>query len=300
LNPSQLTTTQAVDFSLFYIIGISFIILIGVTVVMIGFAVRYHRSRHPAPTSQVSHNVPLEVIWTLIPTFIALSMFYIGWSGYLTTRGVPEGAMEVTVTARMWSWSFEYEDGRVTDRLYVPVGRPVLVHIRTADVIHSFSVPAFRVKRDAVPGMDTYVWFVAEEPGSYNVYCTEYCGVGHADMITTVEALPEEEFAAWLEEELPDVARGLQLLQQYGCIGCHSLDGTPAVGPTFQGLYGSEVQVVREGRQMTVTADEDYIRRSIREPQLELTVGYPPVMPAFPQIPDEELEEMVEYLRELQ
>ncbi len=267
---------------------------------MIGFAVRYHRSRHPAPTSQVSHNVTLELLWTLIPTFIALSMFWYGWSGYLAVRNVPEGAMNVTVTARMWSWSFEYEDGRITDRLYVPVGQPVHVTIRTADVLHSFYVPAFRVKRDSVPGMDTSVWFVAERPGSYNVYCAEYCGLGHADMITTVEALEPEEFAAWMAEAPPDVERGLQLLQQYGCIGCHSLDGTPAIGPTFLGLFGSEVQNVREGRQVTIVADEEYIRRAIRQPQLEVTVGFPPIMPAFPQIPDAEVEEIIEYLRELQ
>ncbi len=300
MNPPLLTTTEAVDFSLYYIIGISFVILMGVTVVMIGFAVRYHRSRHPAPTSQVSHNVTLELLWTLIPTFIALSMFWYGWSGYLAVRNVPEGAMEVTVTGRMWSWSFEYENGRITDRLYVPVGQPVHVTIRSADVIHSFYVPAFRVKRDAVPGMDTSVWFVAEEPGSYNVYCAEYCGLLHADMITTVEALPQEEFIVWLEEEPPDVARGLQLLQQYGCIGCHSLDGSPGAGPTFQGLFGREVTNIREGRQVTVIADEEYIRRSIRQPQLEVTVGFPPIMPAFPQITDEEMEEIIDYLRELQ
>lgn len=298
MNPPLLTTTQAVDPIFWYIIGLCFASLLLVIVLMIWFTVRFHRSRHPVPTSQVTKNVTLELLWTLIPTLLALSMFYYGWAGYLHLRDVPEDAMEVSVTARMWSWLFEYENGRTSDRLYVPVGRPIKINIRTVDVIHSFYLPAFRVKRDAVPGMETYVWFVVEEPGSYDIFCAEYCGLLHADMITTMEALPPDDFVAWYEEEIPELEHeGLALLQRHGCIGCHSLDGTPGVGPTLQGMIGREVTVVTGGRERTLTADAEYIRRSILQPEADIVQGYPPVMPSYQgRISEEEIDKMIDFL----
>jgi cytochrome c oxidase subunit 2 len=298
VNPPLLNTTAAIDPIFYYIIGVSIFFLLLITAIMIWFAVRYHRSRHPRATSQVSKNLPLEIIWTVVPTLIALTMFYYGWAGYLTLQRVPAGAMEVNVTGRMWSWLFEYGNGRTSDKLYVPVGKAVKVNIRSADVLHSFYIPAFRVKKDAVPGRTTYVWFTAENPGSYDIFCAEYCGMGHSAMITTVEAVPEAEFAAWLEGEAPAEEAGelKGMLTRHGCIGCHSLDGSPGVGPTLQGLFGRQVTVVTGGQERTVTADRDYIRRSILEPQADLVKGFPPAMPSFQgQIPDAELEELLDH-----
>ncbi len=298
MNPQLLSTTDAVDPVFFYILGISVFFLLAITVVMIVFVVKYHRRRHPHPTSQVRQNVLLEIVWTVIPTLIALSMFYYGWAGYMTLQRVPEGAMEVTVTGRMWSWQFEYANGRLSDKLYVPAGQPVKVNIRSADVLHSFYVPAFRVKKDAVPGMDTYVWFTAGDTGSYDIFCTEYCGVGHSSMITTVEAMTPEEFSAWYEEK-EETAGGreelAELLGRYGCLGCHSLDGAPGVGPTLQGVFGRSVTVEADGEQRTVTADRAYLQRAILEPQAEIVVGFPPVMPSFAgQIAEEDLVKMLD------
>lgn len=298
MNPPLLTTVEAIDPAFYYIIGISVFFLLLITAVMIYFAVKYHHSRHPLPTSQVSKNLPLEIIWTAVPTLIALSMFYYGWSGYLTLQRVPPGAMEVTVTGRQWSWLFEYANGKTSDRLYVPAGRPVKVNIRTADVLHSFYIPAFRVKKDAVPGRDTYVWFTAQNPGSYDIFCAEYCGMAHAAMITTVEALPADEFTAWYEKRAAPAgpAGELQaLLTKHGCTSCHSLDGKPGVGPTLQGLFGRQSTVVADGQERTVTADQEYIRRAILQPQAELVKGFPPVMPPYEgKIPDDELKKIID------
>ena len=266
---------------------------------MIWFVIRYHRSRQPHPTSQVSQNVLLEVVWTLIPTLLALSMFWYGWKGYMTLQEVPEGAMQVNVTGRMWSWQFEYANGRTADKLYVPAGQPVKVEIRSADVLHSFYIPAFRVKKDAVPGMTTHVWFVAGEPGSYDIFCAEYCGVAHSAMITTVEALPPAEFDTWYAQEEQGAGdNALQkMLTRYGCLACHSLDGTPGVGPTLQGLAGRTVVVETAGKERTVRTDRDYIRRALLEPQADIVKDFPPAMPAYgDELPAAELEMLIELL----
>ncbi len=300
MYPQLFPTTEAVDAVFLYIFSITLVILIAVAAAIVYLVVRFHHKRNPKPITQASNSVLLETTWTIIPTLIALSMFYYGWASYAHLRGVPENAMEVTVTGRMWSWAFEYENGRITDRLYVPVNRPVKVRIRSADVIHSFYVPAFRVKKDAVPGMETYVWFVAPQVGSYDVFCAEYCGVGHADMITTVEALTEQDFVAWYAKELPEEDEGRQLLSRFGCLGCHSLDGSPGVGPTLQGLYGSRRTVLVNGQVRQVTADEEYLRRSIYEPNAEIVQGFPPVMPSYTgQIGETEMATIIEFLREL-
>ncbi|WP_305043078.1 cytochrome c oxidase subunit II [Geoalkalibacter sp.] len=301
MTPQIQTTTEAVDQVFLLIFGISVVMLLGIAAVMVYFAVRYHHRRHPQPTSQVSSNLWLEITWTVLPTLIVLAMFYYGWAGYLALRNVPEGAMEVKAVARMWSWVFEYENGRASDRLYVPVGRPVKVHLVSEDVLHSFYVPAFRIKRDMVPGMDNYVWFVAPEAGSYHVFCAEYCGTGHADMITRVEALPEGEFIAWLARVEDEGAGGEDLLRRHGCLGCHSLDGAQMAGPTFKGLYGREKRVLSEGRERTLIVDAEYLRRSILQPKADVVVGYPPIMPDYEgRLSEEDLEAMVEFLRTLQ
>lgn len=301
MNPQPLiTTTEAVDKAFYVIFGISGVALLGITVAMVYFAWRYNRKRQPQPISQKDHNVWLEVTWTVIPSILVLVMFWYGWEGYLSLRRIPDNAMPVHATARMWSWLFTYENGKTSDKMYVPVGQPVKVELEAVDVLHSFYAPAFRVKRDCVPGMKTYAWFVAEQPGSYDIFCAEYCGVAHADMITTIEAVPKAEFAAWLAEEQPVIAVGEGLLQQYGCLGCHSLDGSAMVGPTFQGIGGRSVNIIRDGQTMTVTSDRQYLKTAILEPAVDIVEGYPAAMPSYAgKIPDDDLETMLDYLGSL-
>lgn len=301
MTPSAVSTTEAVDFVLYYIFGISAVMLLGITVTMIWFAVRYNRKRHPQPQPSPRHNVPLEIAWTVIPTIIVLSMFWYGWAGYTTLTNVPPDALEVKVSARMWSWNFTYPNGKSSDRLVVPAGRAIKVDIVSEDVLHSFYVPAFRIKRDAVPGMTTHAWFRAPEPGSYDIFCAEYCGLAHSQMITTVEAMPEDEFEQWLRQE-PAAAEGSAgeaLLGKHGCLGCHSTDGSPKVGPTFKGLFGRQLTVITDGKERSLTADFDYVLQSIRQPNADVVKGFPAIMPAFDHLPEDELKAMVDYIEGL-
>lgn len=296
-----LTTTQAIDPVFMFILGSCLVLLIGITAAMVWFVIRYHRSRAPEPTSEATGSLWLEIVWTAFPTLLVLAMFYYGWSGYLALRQVPPGALEVAATARMWSWSFKYPGGKTSNKLYVPVGKPVRVTLESKDVIHGFYIPAFRVKRDVVPGMKNYAWFAAPRAGSYDLFCSQYCGTGHSQMITTIEALPEAQFTAWLKAAPP--AQGgthpaLALFEKHGCLGCHSLDGSKKVGPSFKGLWGREAEVRTGGREHEVVVDEAYVRRSLFDPGADVVEGYPNVMPPFAGVLTEaEVATIVDYFK---
>jgi cytochrome c oxidase subunit II len=192
---------ESIDQAFYYIFGISVLLLFLITATMIWFVIKYRRSKHPQ-SSDIRGNWKLEVFWTVIPTLIALSMFQIGWTSYLGLRNVPTGAIEIKVYAQMYSWIFVYPNDKETENdLVVPIGTPVKLNITSQDVLHSLFIPAFRIKVDAVPGIDTYAWFYPDEPGEYNIHCSEFCGAGHANMNGFVRAIPEEEYKKWLEIE---------------------------------------------------------------------------------------------------
>ncbi len=292
-------TAQAVDSVLIYIFGFSLLLLVGITLATLYFVVKYRRSKYPEPTSHAHSSFWLEALWTLLPTLIVLTMFWYGWSNYLGLRNVPEGALEVKATARMWSWQFEYPDGRKTSKLYVPVGQPVKVDLVTVDVLHSFFAPAFRIKRDAVPGLDSFVWFEATEPGSYDIFCAEYCGTGHAAMITTIEALNETDYAVWSQSKAPSgEPRGLTVINEQGCTGCHSLDGSEGIAPSLFQLSGQKREVKADGKERELVIDADYLHRSIRQPNAEVVEGYEPMMPPYgeDQINETDLQAVIDYL----
>jgi cytochrome c oxidase subunit 2 len=298
VNP-LVSTSATVDPIFLYIFGACLALLIGITLTMAYFVVRYHRSRAPQPTSQNEGNIWLEIIWIVLPTLLVLAMFYYGWIGYLALRTAPKDAITVTATARKWSWTFTYPGGKTSSKLYVPVGIPVKVELVSQDVIHGFYLPAFRVKRDVVPGMKNFAWFVATEVGSSDLFCSQYCGTGHSAMITTVEALPKEQFEAFLKKEHEqDEHEGRELLEKYGCLGCHSLDGTAKVGPGFKGIAGRTTTVVTNGAERVITVDDTYLRRSIREPNADIVKGFQPIMPPF-ELEEKEMKEIIEYLKTL-
>jgi cytochrome c oxidase subunit 2 len=291
-------STGKVDEAFFYIVGISVMLLVLVTACMIFFVVRYNRKRHPQ-AEDIRERPWLEIAWTAIPTALALSMFYFGWVNFDYIRTPPKDAMTVDVTARQWSWLFEYPNGRRSDLLRVPVNRPVKLVLTSVDVIHSLYIPAFRIKEDCVPGMKTYLWFRAGEPGTYDIFCTEYCGEGHAHMLSKVIAMQQADYDAWYAAaEAGTSTQGAQLLQSKGCLGCHSIDGSRKVGPTFKGLYGKKEIVVTAGKEREVTVDEAYMKYYILHPNVDIIKGYPPVMPAIP-VTDEELTAIVEYVKTL-
>jgi cytochrome c oxidase subunit II len=192
---------EHVDRAFIYIIGFSLVLLLFITVLMVVFVFKYRRSKHPEP-SDIRGNWVLETAWTLIPTAIALSMFYIGWSSYIGLRNVPPGAVEIDVYAQQFSWIIVYPNGKETENeIVVPQGKPVKLNVTSEDVLHSLFIPAFKVKIDAVKGMKSYVWFYPEKEGKYMFQCTEYCGVGHSAMTGTLTVIPRAEYEKWLEEE---------------------------------------------------------------------------------------------------
>lgn len=196
-----MSPVEGVDRVFWYILGISFVLLIGITAAMIVFAVKYRRSKHPVP-AKFRDNWKLEIIWTIVPTIIALSMFAVGWKAYVGLRNVPEDALTVDVYAQQFSWIFVMPNDRESENeLVVPLGKSVKLNLTSEDVLHGFSLPAYRIKVDAVPGMQTYAWFQADKVGTYEIHCTEYCGLHHSKMAGTLRIVPEEEYQTWLEEE---------------------------------------------------------------------------------------------------
>jgi cytochrome c oxidase subunit 2 len=298
---------EGVDTAFAVILGISFFFILLITSVMVYFIVKYNRKRNPKAT-QIKGSVTLEIVWTLIPAALVIVMFYFGWRGWRSMQDVPEDAMEVTTIARMWSWTFEYENGKVTDTLYVPINEPIVLDLKATDVIHSLYIPAFRLKQDMVPGKEQLMWFIPGELGEFDLFCAEYCGLRHAFMTTSVVVMPEKEFYDWYADttatgpagtgQEPDMP-GLQVLRNNGCLACHSLDGTKIVGPTFKGLYGHGVTVKVNGELKSITADEDYIRRSIYEPNVEIVEGYNQgLMQSYEGvISEEEMKQIIEYLK---
>lgn len=188
--------TDNVDAVFLYITALSLIVLVGITVAMIYFVIRYSRKRNPVPT-HVEENLSLEVLWTAIPLVLFLSMFYFGWTGYKDMRNVPDNALQIKVTARMWQWSFEYPNGLKTDTLYVAAGMPVRTELRSSDVSHAFFIPAFRVKKDVYPNKVNDLWFQSDKVGRYDIACAEYCGLNHSGMYTAVHIMEPSDFDAW-------------------------------------------------------------------------------------------------------
>ena len=192
---------MGVDRAFWYIFLVSVVLLTGITVVMIYFVVKYKRSKHPVP-ADIRGSWKLEVVWTIIPTLIALSMFWIGWSSYTGLRNVPEDAVEVEVLGQMFSWIFIYDNDKETEnKLVVPINTPIKLNIESIDVIHSFFIPAFRVKADAVKGLPTYLWFLPKELGEFDILCAEYCGTEHSYMTAKLNVVSKEDYEVWLEQD---------------------------------------------------------------------------------------------------
>jgi cytochrome c oxidase subunit 2 len=293
---------EGVDLSLYIILGASVFFLVAITATMIYFVIRYRRKKNPK-ASQIHGNNTLEVVWTVIPTILVLIMFYYGWAGFQPMRNVPEGAIPVKAIGQMWIWTFEYENGKKSSDLVVPINKPVRLDLISRDVLHSLYIPAFRIKEDVVPGKDNYMWFEARELGEYDLFCAEYCGDRHSYMITKVKVLEEADYETWLaSSDVPAGEHpGLTILKQNACISCHSLDGSKIVGPSFKGVFGKEEVVVTDGQERTITIDEEYIRRSIYEPNADVVKGYNPgLMISYKEmLKDEDVQKVIEYIKTL-
>lgn len=274
---------RGVDTAFLVILGISFIFLLSLTAVMLYFIYRYNRKRHPKPV-QIEGSTKLEIIWTVIPFILVMVMFYFGWAGWKPMGKPPKDAMEVTVVGRMWNFIFEYENGRKTDTLFLPKDQAVKLNLVSLDVIHSVYIPAFRVKQDMVPGKENnFMWFIPQREGTFELFCTEYCGLNHSYMFNYVKVMEDSLFNQWYTDttavlasvdiESPSAA-GRRIMQNIGCFACHSIDGSKLVGPTFKGLYGHEVTVTTGREKRTIIADDEYIRRSIYDPNDDIVEGF--------------------------
>lgn len=305
LPPVNSTFASDVDALFTFINVVSAILLLGITVAIIYFAVKYKRKSEDDVTPVIKHNTALEVTWTVIPMILILIVFFWGFRGYVEMRTPPSNSYEVYVTANSFFWQFTHPNGvQTTNELHVPSGRPVKLIMQSRDVIHSFFVPDFRVKQDVLPGRYTTAWFQTKYAGESIVFCTEYCGSGHSAMLATVIAMEPDDFNAWLadakaesERELPLAELGRTLYQSQGCFGCHSLDGATGIGPTFQGLYGA-TRNFTDGT--SAVADEEYLRESIYQPAAKIVQGYNNVMLSYQGILDEQqVTALIEFIKEL-
>jgi cytochrome c oxidase subunit 2 len=300
---------QGVDVAFLVILGISFFFLIALTVVMIYFIYKYNRKRHPVAT-QIHGSTTLEIIWTVVPFLLTMVMFYYGWAGWNTMQKPPKDAMEVTVIGRMWNFSYQYENGRLTDTLFLPKDQPVKLNLKAMDVLHSFYIPAFRVKQDMVPNKENnFMWFIPQKVGNYEVFCAEYCGLQHSYMYSTVKVMEKGEFDSWITDTTQVAATaaamaapgatGKKIMQNIGCFACHTVDGTKLVGPSFKGIWGAEHTVVTGKETRKVTVDEEYIKHSIYDPNADVVEGFMKgLMVSYQgQLTEDDIANIIEYLK---
>jgi cytochrome c oxidase subunit 2 len=273
-----------VDWLFYFILGVCIFFFLLIVVLMAIFTVRYRHKAGARRDTAAGHSTALELTWTIIPTILVLIMFYYGLKGFLGMAVEPPGAMEVQVQGQKWSWLFTYPNGVRAPDLYLVKDEPVRLMLESSDVIHSLYIPAFRVKKDVVPGRFNRFWLTPTVAGEFEIYCAEYCGQDHSAMRARAIVLDRaawetkmKELSRWDDKYSP-IDAGRRFYEQRGCKGCHSIDGTRGTGPSFKDLYGSMVEI--EGGP-AVRANDDYIRESILEPTAKLHKGYPAVMPSF-------------------
>ncbi len=302
LPPQASTLASQVDALYYFIFWGSvffFILIVGLSTI---FVLKYRRREGQALQKVSSHNTPLEIAWTAIPLALVILVFVWGFKGYMSMSVAPGNAVEYKVVGKKWLWQITHPNGvTAVNEMTVPLGQPVKVLLRSEDVIHSFYIPAFRVKQDAVPNRYTTLWFEPTVAGTYDLFCTEYCGAGHSGMVGKVHVLTPAEYEEWLaasggpaEGQTP-AEWGAQLYESKACITCHSIDGSRKTGPSFKGVFGHDVELA-DGT--TVKADENYIRQSILDPGSQVVAGFQPVMPTYQgTLKSEEIDALIEFIK---
>lgn len=302
LRPDQASSIASRIDTLFYVlIAMSLFFIILVMSLVIFFSIRYRRGSKAKRDIKPTPTIYLELTWTIIPLFLAMGIFV--WSAYVffDYMRVPQGALEIFVTGKQWMWKIQHQNGRrEINELHVPNGTPVKLTMTSEDVIHSFYVPAFRVKKDVLPGKYTTLWFEPTAEGIYHLFCAEYCGTEHSGMVGRVVVMPPEEYEAWLETgntAAPPVTEGERLFAKLACVTCHN-QSSGSRGPHLAGLFGSEVELATGEK---VMADNEYIRESILNPQAKIVAGYPPLMPTYQkQVQEEDMLQIIAYIRSLE
>ena len=301
LFPEQASTFAAdVDALYIFIIAISAFFTVAVSAAVLFFAIRYRR-RHPEQVgAHIEGSLPLELVWSLIPTIISMVMFAWGAKLYYEIRRPPAEALQIYAVGKQWMWKFQHTGGqREINELHVPTGQPIKVLVTSEDVLHDLYFPAFRTKIDAIPGRYSPLWFEATKPGRYNIFCAEYCGTKHSGMIGTVVVMEPAQYQTWLagggsEGTMAD--RGARLFQDLACNSCH-LDSGQGRGPSLKDILGTQVELVGGG---TALVDEAYLRESILNSQAKVVRGFTPLMPTFQGLISEEgLAALIEHIKSL-
>jgi cytochrome c oxidase subunit 2 len=299
--PEQASTVAGdVDALYLFLVALSLFFGLGIAGALLIFAVRYRRRRADERPELIEGSLVLELAWSIIPLLIVTVIFFWSASLFFTLERVPPDAMEIYVVGKRWMWKAQHMTGqREINELHVPVGRNIRLTMTSEDVIHSFFVPAFRVKKDVLPGRYTTAWFQATKTGRYHLFCAEYCGTKHSGMIGEIVVMEPAQFAEWLAggPSLSPAAEGEKLFSSLACHTCHR-EGSGARGPQLQGLFGKPV-TLSDGS--TVTADAEYVRESIVLPAAKIVAGYQPIMQSFQGVvTEEQLLQLVAYIQSLQ
>lgn len=292
------TVANDVDAVYYTLVMISLFFSLLIVVGLVYSAIRYRKGSKSSREGAQHDNLKLELAWSIIPLFISIGIFTWTAKVYFDMHVAPPGAMEIYVVGKQWMWKIQHPEGnREINELHVPIGKPVKLIMTSQDVIHSFYIPAFRIKQDVLPGRYTTQWFEATKSGEYHLFCAEYCGTSHSGMIGKVVVMEQSEYEQWLSGAGTTMAMsGAQLFQQNGCQTCHK-SGPTQRGPALTGLFGKQVKLA-SGE--TIAANEEYIRESILNPNAKLAEGYQPMMPTYKnQINQEQLNQIVEYVKSL-
>jgi len=298
--PNASTIATEVDLLYVFIVAVNVFFTVVVAALVVVFAVKYRR-RHPNDVGADIHgSLALELTWTIIPFILSMVMFVWGADLFYRMAKPPSNAMEIFVVGKQWMWKVQHPEGvREINELHVPIGRPVKLTLASEDVLHDYFIPAFRVKMDAVPGKLTTLWFEATQPGTYHLFCAEYCGTKHAGMIGQVIAMQPQDYEAWLAGGRGSgsaVQNGARLFTEHSCNTCHQ-DDSSGRGPTLVNLYGNSVRLTGGRR---VIADDNYLRESIVNSQAKVVEGYQPIMPTFQgMISEENLLQLIAYIKTL-
>lgn len=306
----MMPVTQASDYArevdnIYMFITYFSIFFYAIIVLGVGYFIyKYRRRRQNEDTPNITHNTALEIIWTVIPSIPLVVMAFWGFNTYMQARVAPADALEIKVIAKKWAWEFTYPNGMsFGQEMHVPAGRPVKLVMISQDVIHDFFLPDFRIKADIVPSRYTQLWFQADEPGEHQVFCAEYCGRDHSNMLAKVVVDTEEQYQQWLEQKaeeamnMPLPELGHLLYVNKGCNTCHSVDGTRIQGPTFKGIWGQTHQFTNG---QSALVDENYVRESLLQPTVKVRAGYEAIMPSFQGLLRErEIQALAEYIKSL-
>jgi cytochrome c oxidase subunit 2 len=299
LWPQQASTmARNVDALYIFLLIVCGMMTLLIFVCLVYFAARF-RHRPGVRAEQIEGSTPLEITWSTIPFVIFMVIFAWGAVVYFKERTPPADATEVYVVAKQWMWKVEHAEGqREINELHVPVGRDVRLIMTSQDVIHSFYIPAFRIKQDVLPGRYTVEWFRATKPGVYHLFCAEYCGTQHSGMVGDIVVQEPAQYEAWMNggSTGPLSATGEKVFAELGCATCHHND-SQGRGPNLQGVFGKPVQLA-DGR--TVTADENYVRQCILDPGARRVKGFQPIMPTFQGlVSEEQVNALVAYIKSI-